>query len=180
MKRDLLPIVLREIQKELNGTLEALDCTERFLHDVCPVFSDCSFMLSLGSGYVPPYQQQTWWQWVWGENKPPVHPLLPDSRNLAKSNIIPPDAYSLSNGTFIRLQPDLYIYQGADMRRLDDWTTDFTEFRGQFSNYLSKAEPTEKIERATYMLRWKDIPAPPLRIGSRVISAIDRINVSEI
>jgi hypothetical protein len=66
-----------EVAKEWKGTLEFLDSTVPFLQDLCPIFDDCSFLLSLGSGEVPrSTPQQSWWDWVWGVNAPSPHPPL--------------------------------------------------------------------------------------------------------
>lgn len=181
--KTLKPLVLREIRKELDGTAELLDCSVQFLYDVCPVFEECSFFLSLGSGIVPTAppspQVQSWWDWFWSFNSfaqsppqsptqgrkqgqraaSPLPPCLPQKRN----NIIPPRAY-VPPETFVRLDPDLAVYDPATQKleRPDDWDTNFSRLVSMTSTYLSKADTTKRIERVNTMLKWKEIPPPPL------------------
>lgn len=163
LRTRLLPIVMREIKKELGGTAELIDCTEPFLHAICPVFDDCAFLLSLGSGQVPPTPPpQSWWQWLRGENVPSIHPPLPPSKRLPKTNVIPLRAFTAGNETYVRFQPDVFTIDRNNntMERLDDWTVEFNGFRSITTAYMNKAEITQKLNRAAYMLRWKDIPGP--------------------
>ena len=169
----LLPIAIREIRKELEGTAEFLDCTEAFLHSVCPIFDDCSFLLSLGSGQVPIIvpKPQTWWEWFRGENVPPLHPGLPPSKKMPKTNVIPLHALTIGKETYIRLHPEAYRYnmKTKDMERMDDWTTDFTDFRDIALAYMKKIEIVQKLNRAAHMLRWKEIPGPQKGVNRRVL-----------
>ena len=53
IRRTLLRFVLAEVEREMRGNQISLDHTLEFLQAVCPVFSDCSLLLALGSGEVP-------------------------------------------------------------------------------------------------------------------------------
>jgi hypothetical protein len=167
----LLPIAIREIRKELDGNAEFLDCTEAFLHSVCPIFDDCSFLLSLGSGQVPIItpRPQTWWEWLQGVNVPSTLRPLPPSKKMPKTTVIPLHALSIGKETYIRLHPEVFRYnmKTKDMERLDDWTTDVTEFRDIAMSYMNKIEIVQKLNRAAHMLRWKEIPGPQEGLNRR-------------
>lgn len=148
---------MREVKKELNGTAELLDCTVPFLHDVCPIFEDCSFLLSVGSGEVPrPSTEQTWWDWWWGQNAPSVHPPLPPCLPPRRNNIIPPKAYN-NPATFIRLNPRLAFRSEKGTERPDDWTTDLTEILAMTLSFIAKEEVKRQLDRIVDMLKWKEI-----------------------
>ncbi|KAG8755286.1 hypothetical protein FRC14_004201 [Serendipita sp. 396] len=185
IKQSLVPLVLQEISKEINGTAELLDCSIQFLQDVCPIFDDCSFLLCLGAGDVPGTQQldsllspispsvktyppdpeppQTWWDWFMGRNVPNARrPPLPRKIPEKRSNIIPLKAYNGPKETYIRLSPPLVRYDPiSGVRELpDDWAVQFSEFASMTSRYISKEDVKRKLERLETMLRWKEIPGP--------------------
>jgi hypothetical protein len=151
---------MREVTKEWNGTAEFLDSTVSFLQDVCPIFDDCSFLLSLGSGEVPRVgAEQGWWDWVWGENTPSVHAPLPPCLPNKRNHIIPPSAYS-DPATYIRLSPKLFKRSERGTEKPDDWATDVTEILTMTSAYISKEEVRQYLDRVNDMLKWKDIEGP--------------------
>ncbi|KIM30852.1 hypothetical protein M408DRAFT_327803 [Serendipita vermifera MAFF 305830] len=165
LRARLLPLIMREIRKELNGTAEFLDCTVQFLQDACPVFSECSFLLSIGSGDVPQTSaEQTWWDWWWGRNTPPAHPPLPPCVTHKRNNIIPLEAYS-NPATYIRLSPRFFLRTEQGIKGPDDWAEDVTEILAMTTSYISKQETKLLLDRVNTMLKWREIKreskAPP-------------------
>jgi hypothetical protein len=159
----LLPLVMQEIEKEWNGTAQALDYSVPFLHDVNPIFADCAFLLSLGSGELKEQIPQTWWEWTIGVNKPSPHPPLPPCLPQRRNTIIPVPSYSGANATFFRLNPSLSIRDASSGRivRPDDWTLNFSELLGPSASYLQKEETNQAMNRMVTILKRKRIPAPP-------------------
>jgi hypothetical protein len=152
----LLPLVMREVKKEWDGTLEFLDCTVSFLQDACPIFDDCSFVLSLGSGVVPPsVPDLSWTSWLmgWGPPHPPLPRCLPQKRN----PIIPPSAYS-APARYIRVSPRLATKkEGGGIEGPDDWAIDVDGILKTTSNFLTKEDARQSMDHVISMLKWRDI-----------------------
>jgi hypothetical protein len=165
----LLPLVMREVAKEWKGSLEYLDSTVPFLQDVCPIFDDCSFLLSVGSGEVPRNTpQQSWWDWVWGVNGPSPHPPLPPCLPHKRNHIIPPEAYS-TPARYIRLSPRLVTKdESGIIQKPDDWAIDVTEILTMTSGVISKEETRQALDRVNEMLKWREID------GQKAYEAYDR------
>jgi len=159
----LLPLIMEEIRKEWDGTLELLDCTVSFLQDVCPVFDDCSFLLSLGSGEVPKNgPERSWWDWFWGINAPSPHPPLPPCLPNKRNHVIPPAAYN-APARYIRLSPRLVTRSENGPVKPDDWMVDVTPLLTMTAAFISKEETKQALDRVNDMLKWKEIEGPKRR-----------------
>lgn len=157
LNKQIIPLVLQEVQKEMEGRMDRLEYTDHFLKTVCPDFNECKLLLSLGSGTVPPSSKQTRSQWIKRENKPPPMPRPPSSCMLPQSDVIPADAYASHIGRYIRFQPDVYqiSHDARRILRVDDWTIDFERYTRMQKLYSSLGTTGETVKRLVYMLQSK-------------------------
>jgi hypothetical protein len=90
---------------------------------------------------------------------------------MPQTTVIPLHALTIGKETYIRLHPEAFRYNLKinDMERLDDWATNFIEFRDIATSYMSKTEIVQKLNRAARMLRWKDIPGPQRGVNRRIV-----------
>ncbi|PVF95189.1 hypothetical protein CPB86DRAFT_601360 [Serendipita vermifera] len=175
----LIPLVVEEVFNELAGRTQTLDHTLSFLQSVFPVFDDCSILVSLGSGDVPPptpssaAPKRSWsgdsswlptsytpFSWLFQSSSPissPTLPALPSSRatleqNLALNSYIPTRSYGTN---YLRFQPNLIIWSlSGEKRWPGDWDCDnFGEHKSLTTSYYLKMENGLKFDKIVENLK---------------------------
>jgi hypothetical protein len=176
--KNLLPLVLAEVQRELEGETDTLNYTLPFLQSICPVFSDCSILVSLGSGDVPVQRPRSVdatssslssynpLSWVCASPSTPTHQEpapLPSSRATISSvrtlnKYIPTSAYGQ---TYIRINPSLVSWSTSGVQRWPaDWECEkFGEHKMIMSGFCSRYENSSALDSVVDVLKRKGTAA---------------------
>jgi hypothetical protein len=179
--KNLLPLVLSEVQRELAGKTDTLNYTLPFIQSICPVFSDCSILVSLGSGdvpvqklgslnttsptssslssYIPAYNPLSW---ICASPSTPAYEgpaPLPSSRATISSvrtlnKYIPTSAYGQ---TYIRINPSLVSWNTSGVQRWPaDWECEkFGELKMIISGFCSRYENGSALDTIVNVLKRK-------------------------
>lgn len=183
--KKLLPLVLGEVRRELVGETDTLNYTLPFLQSICPVFSDCSILVSLGSGdvpvqkphsvnstsltssslssYIPTYNPLSW---IYASSSTSAHQEpapLPSSRATISSvrtlnKYIPTSAYGQ---TYIRINPSLVSWNTSGVQRWPaDWECEkFGEHKMMISGFCSRYENGSALDTVVDVLKRRGVAA---------------------